>query len=78
MRSNYARIVIRLLLIAGLFCTLPGGGFAQGVFHNQRLFVVPAPGPVTIDGKLDDWDLSGEILPMWWNRRWAIRVRRQR
>jgi hypothetical protein len=23
---------------------------------------VPVPGPVTIDGKLDDWDLSGRVL----------------
>jgi hypothetical protein len=29
--------------------------------RNQRLFVVPRPGPVVIDGKLDDWDLSGQI-----------------
>ena len=62
MQSIYIRLGIRLLLIAGLLCTLPCRGFAQGVFHNQRIFVVPAPGPVTIDGKLDDWDLSGEIL----------------
>ena len=35
---------------------------AQGVYHNQRIFVVPAPGAVTLDGDLKDWDLSGEIL----------------
>ncbi len=29
--------------------------------HSQ-IHVVPAPGKVTIDGKLDDWDLSGAIL----------------
>ena len=29
---------------------------------NTRLFVVPVPGEVTIDGELDDWDLSGQIL----------------
>ncbi len=29
---------------------------------HKQLLVVPAPGPVTIDGKLDEWDLSGEIL----------------
>ena len=29
---------------------------------HQAIHVVPAPGPVTIDGKLDDWDLSGANL----------------
>jgi hypothetical protein len=29
--------------------------------RNKRLFVVPRPGPVVIDGKLDDWDLSGQV-----------------
>ena len=32
------------------------------MYHNQRLFIVPAPGKVTVDGDLGDWDLSGEIL----------------
>ena len=30
--------------------------------NNYVLRAVPAPGKVTLDGKLDDWDLSGEIL----------------
>jgi len=34
---------------------------AQGTYRNQRLFVVPAPKGVAVDGDLDDWDLSGEI-----------------
>ncbi len=29
--------------------------------HNVGLPVTPAPGPVVIDGQLDDWDLSGQI-----------------
>lgn len=41
---------------------LVSGVLAQGTYRNQRIFVVPAPGPVTIDGDLKDWDLSGEIL----------------
>lgn len=28
---------------------------------NKQITVVPAPGPVTIDGKTDDWDLSAGI-----------------
>lgn len=42
---------------------LVSGVLAQGTYRNQRIFVVPAPGPVTIDGDLKDWDLSGEIDP---------------
>lgn len=30
-------------------------------FH-QKAYVVPAPGKVAIDGKLDEWDLSAQIL----------------
>jgi hypothetical protein len=54
----------RLLRLAWALILLGGAGpiaRAQGVYHNQRLFVVPAPGKVTIDGDLEDWDLSGEI-----------------
>ena len=29
---------------------------------HSRIHVVPAPGTVTIDGDLGDWDLSGSIL----------------
>ncbi len=28
---------------------------------HKQLYAVPAPGKVVIDGKLDDWDLSGQI-----------------
>jgi hypothetical protein len=29
---------------------------------HEQIHIVPAPGPVTIDGDLGDWDLSGAIL----------------
>jgi hypothetical protein len=29
--------------------------------RNKRIFIVPPPGPVAIDGDLRDWDLSGQI-----------------
>ncbi len=29
--------------------------------QNEGIFVVPSPGRVTIDGKLDEWDFSGRI-----------------
>ena len=49
--------------IASLVCaTLATDVIAQGTYRNQRLFVVPRGGTVVIDGELDDWDLSGEIL----------------
>src|SRR5262245_38320918 len=47
-----------LLLLAGPLEAQEQG--ARG--RNKRIFVVPRPGPVVIDGKLDDWDLSGQIL----------------
>jgi hypothetical protein len=33
-----------------------------GLARHKKMYVVPTPGKVTIDGKLDDWDLSGQIL----------------
>ena len=33
----------------------------NGRGRHKQLYAVPAPGKVTIDGKLDDWDLSGQI-----------------
>jgi len=29
--------------------------------HNEGMLVLPAPGPVEVDGQLGDWDLSGRI-----------------
>jgi len=29
---------------------------------NRGIHAVPVPGPIIIDGKLDDWDLSGQVL----------------
>ena len=37
------------------------GAFAMQT-DNHGLHAVPAPGPVQIDGRLDDWDLSGQVL----------------
>ena len=39
-------------------------GMAQadtGLGRHKQLYVVPAPSRVVIDGKLDEWDLSGQI-----------------
>ena len=32
-----------------------------GLGRHKKLYAVPAPGKVVVDGKLDDWDLSGQI-----------------
>jgi len=33
----------------------------NGLGRHKQIYAVPAPGKVVIDGKLDDWDLSGQI-----------------
>jgi hypothetical protein len=33
-----------------------------GLARHKKLYAVPVPGKVVIDGKLDDWDLSGQIF----------------
>ena len=45
----------------GLLAGMSSRADAQGVYHNQRLFIVPAPGKIVLDGDLKDWDLSGTI-----------------
>lgn len=40
------------------------GGLAQaetGLGRHKKVYAVPTPGKVVIDGTLDDWDLSGQI-----------------
>ena len=49
------------LLLAGLGLTAHAQGNDNGRGRHKQLYAVPAPGKVVIDGKLDDWDLSGRI-----------------
>jgi len=49
-----------LRLTALLIAALTGAASAQES-ANHLLHAVPPPGAVAIDGKLDDWDLSGRI-----------------
>jgi hypothetical protein len=51
----------RLLILVGLLVLLALPSFAQ-LTDNHELFAVPAPGPVTVDGVLGEWDLSGAVL----------------
>ncbi len=61
--TRTARLAAWGLLLAGL--ALPAHAYAQGNDNgrgrHKQLYAVPAPGKVVIDGKLDDWDLSGQI-----------------
>ncbi len=59
MHRSFSRTCLLSLLVLG--CAVVSA-LAQGVYHNQRIFIVPAPGKVSIDGDLKDWDQSGEIL----------------
>jgi len=54
------------VLLAGLALwavAFPSAACANdnGRGRHKQLYAVPAPGTVTIDGTLDDWDLSGQI-----------------
>jgi len=54
------RISTILLLCLGLLMSLTSGGWAQQS-DNHLLHAAPVPGKMVIDGKLDEWDLSGQI-----------------
>ncbi len=49
--------VLGAMLLAGT----AGAQNDNGRGRHRQLYAVPVPGPVTVDGKLDDWDLSGQI-----------------
>jgi len=51
------------LLVFFCICALTPSFAQQGARgRNSRIYVTPRPGKVIIDGKLDDWDLSGTIV----------------
>ena len=52
----------RTLLAAMLLVTLAAGAASALPTENLGVRVLPAPGKVTVDGKFDDWDLSGGIF----------------
>jgi len=54
-RSVVATVAVFALLAALASAEQGGRG------RNKRIFAVPPPGVVVVDGKLDDWDLSGQI-----------------
>ena len=52
----------RRLLVAVAAAIVLAGSAAAAPTENLGLRVLPAPGKVTVDGKADDWDLSGGIF----------------
>ncbi|HUW32781.1 MAG TPA: hypothetical protein VM223_14325 [Planctomycetota bacterium] len=51
-----------LTAVACLFlCMVHAYAQETGQGRHDRIYAVPLPGKVVIDGKLDDWDLSGQI-----------------
>jgi hypothetical protein len=54
-------LLATLLWLATSIPLIGAAAFGQQT-HNDALRATPAPQQVTIDGSLDDWDLSGEIL----------------
>jgi len=50
-------------IVKCFICVLAAGvAFGATQTENYGISVLPAPGNVTIDGKYDDWDLSGGIF----------------
>ena len=52
---------LRLCLILLLLCTALAAVADTGLARHKKIYAVPAPGKVTVDGKFDDWDLSAQI-----------------
>jgi len=52
-----------LAMISLVLPVLLGSAWADtGLGRHKKLYAVPAPGKITVDGKLDDWDVSGQVL----------------
>ena len=52
----------RFLLIVLLALTALAACADTGMGRHKKLYAVPTPGKVVIDGKLNDWDLSGGVF----------------
>ena len=50
-------LAMALWLIVCASAALADGGWAR----HDKIYVVPRTKPVVIDGKLNDWDLSGQL-----------------
>ena len=55
-------IMWNALMAVSCLLAFPGASAQAQQTDNHGIHAVPAPGKVAIDGKLDDWDLSGQAL----------------
>ena len=56
MKSNVFRLTLMALLVTA--CSVQAD---VGRGRHKKVYAVPAPAKVVVDGKLDDWDLSGQV-----------------
>ena len=54
------RLLTLLVAVSLLLATFAGADNGRG--RHQKLYATPVPGKVKIDGKLEDWDLSGQLM----------------
>ena len=59
--TSATRFAVLLACLVAPAIASPAHANDNGRGRHKQLYAVPTPGKVTIDGKLDDWDLSGEI-----------------
>ena len=63
---NQGAIVMRQSIFHAVLCCATLAAYAGGAVATETehldYHVLPAPGKVVIDGKVDDWDLSGSLL----------------
>jgi hypothetical protein len=60
-KSAKTALFIALIGIVLLSSAISLAQDGNGWCRHKQMYVVPVPGKVTIDGKLDDWDMSGAI-----------------
>lgn len=60
-RVRLSRCLLLSVAVASPFLAVPGAQADSGRGRHKQFYVVPAAVAVTIDGRLDDWDLSGQI-----------------
>ena len=59
-RTRTERIAAVSLVVMWLFASMAWSD--TGLGRHKKLYAVPAPGKCAVDGRLDDWDLSGQVL----------------
>jgi sugar lactone lactonase YvrE len=57
--GRWRRVVLAAICVLGIISSVSAQDNGRG--RHKQLYAVPPPSKVVIDGKLDDWDLSGQI-----------------